>query len=178
MIYCRPVWWWQTWLLFFYVYVEKAKRAEFHGNKKYTAFEPATYVRCLCKRTLESKKPKRKKKIEVKVLQAINVILNSRREMLPDFSREIPKTVKNLFFALISKYGLTEALIFQTHRLDCYTAWAIYLLHNKKNLNQLKIYRLKTFSKRHRAFHVNVSYSLTNDFSFRKNYFAIHWQLN
>ena len=56
------------------------------------------------------------------MLRAINVILNSRREMLPDFSREIPKTVKNLFFALISKYGLTEALIFQTHRLDCYTA--------------------------------------------------------
>ena len=56
-------------------------------------------------------------------------------------------------------------------------------MHDKKNLNQLKIYRLKTFSKRHRAFHANVSYSLTNDFSlivnpFRKNYFAIHWQLN
>ena len=104
------------------MYVEKAKRAKFHGNKNYTALGPATYVRCLCKRTLESKKPKRKKKIEVKVLQAINVILNSRREMLPDFSKVIPKTVKNLFFALISKYGLTEALIFQTHRLDCYTA--------------------------------------------------------
>ena len=73
-------------------------------------------------KNIRIQKTKRKKKIEVKVLQAINVILNSRREMLPDFSREIPKTVKNLFFALISKYGLTEALIFQTHRLDCYTA--------------------------------------------------------
>lgn len=43
-------------------------------------------------KNIRIQKTKIKKKIEVKVLQAINVILNSRREMLPDFSREIPKT--------------------------------------------------------------------------------------